>query len=407
MSPILSAASPLSSKRSATFDYGFCFFAIYCAVAILIAFFPLHCTIIGLSGSQIAVLSAIMNATTIVSAPLAIHLSHRLVGARKLLLITAAIPPLLFFGFLGISTFLPVLSLWTTALVIGVSTNNLIDIQALRDSAHGDLRYERARVWGSIGFIVATTVAGLVLDLVGPASIVPLAVGSYLLLFWACVRVAHRYPEHPDAERSGGEQVSAFRVAGRFNTAFLMLTLCAAFQWASHSTLYVFLSVYLRARGWEGSSISLAWNVGVIAEITLFALFARWERVMSIEAILVLSTLATVIRWQLLLNFQEPGVIFVAQAFHAFSFGSFFLASLRLVYKVVPESAARRAQAYFNAGSMGFGSLAGRLFVGEESRFVERAADLNQLFGWSVVFSMGSVIAAGVLYFLTRQSPNV
>jgi PPP family 3-phenylpropionic acid transporter len=120
-------------------------------------------------------------------------------------------------------------------------------------------RYGRIRVWGSIGFILAVTAAGFLLES-GGIEAFPWVVSTLLVLL--CVAAA-RLPSRVDAaaeptspEGSVGQVLRQPRVQRFFATIF--------FTVLGHTSLYTFLSLYLDELGYGKPVVGLVWAVSSV-----------------------------------------------------------------------------------------------------------------------------------------------
>lgn len=140
--------------------------------------------------------------------------------------------------------------------------------------------------------------------------------------------------------------------------------------------------------------ISVAWTIGVIAEIAFFAYFRRVEKKVSLEEILTVSLILTVVRWVILASVTNTTVILISQALHAFTFGGVYVASMRLVPKLLPSEQHDRGQGYLVTFGSGLGSLVGRLSAGWGAMFLASYLGVQQLFVFSALLALLAVVAA-------------
>jgi MFS transporter, PPP family, 3-phenylpropionic acid transporter len=184
-----------------------------------------------------------------------------------------------------------------------------------------------------------------------------------MLGIWlSAMQVTPRFPEKvsgftPEKPRTGALQILQ-------QPGFLLLLGAVALTWASHGPLYVYLSLYLKGLGWSGQMISLAWNVGVFAEILVFSFFYRLEGRFALMTIFRVSIFLALVRWLILANFTNPLCILASQALHAFSFGAFYLASIKLAFRTLPDDMRDRGQGFLTGLGSGLGSFLGRMAAG-------------------------------------------
>src|SRR5690606_21000801 len=135
-------------------------------------------------------------------------------------------------------------------------------------------RYSQIRVWGSVGFILASMGLGAVFDQFSLSLLPP-----FLFLFLVFILLATfgiKEPEMPQSHRSNEN------LAPRSRLALLTCFLLSAFLLhVSHGVYYGFYSLYLKEYGYSTTFIGVLWSVGVVAEIVLFLkmpwIFGRWS----------------------------------------------------------------------------------------------------------------------------------
>ncbi|MFN8392588.1 MAG: MFS transporter [Bdellovibrionota bacterium] len=399
MTSRVECASEESSLRP-SIVYSLMYFALNAANAVSLAFFPLHCKHLGFSPFKIALISAASNIGTILGAPGFTALAHYAVPARKILRVCSLGCVALYLPLLVTSYFPLLIALWLMFAICWSGCNVCVDTRAIRESLAGRIRFERVRIWGSIGFIVSLTVLGQAVDRIGVESIV-----VFGLLFAGAIALAAS-PLLPRlaaatglaAEERSGSSIRSIPGRGCFFMVLVAVALC----WTSHGALYVYFSIYLRALGWSGSMISVAWDIGVVAEVILFMCFARIAERVSLVRILQTSAALTVLRWLILSSTADPEIILSSQVLHAFSFGSFYLASLKLVHQILPPDFRDRGQGFLSGFGSGLGSLSGRVIFGALASGIPDAVDYHLLFRSSAVLAVLSFTAASAAVKLHR-----
>lgn len=359
----------------------------------VLAFLPLHCKALGFTPFQIAVVSSSATCAAIVGAPLVLQLAHYLIPPRALLLLSSALGFLAFLVLFRATAFWPVLLFFFICLILKRGSDSLVDAQAIRHSATGEIRFERVRLWGSLGFICVTFGFGEMIDSWGTFAIIP---SGAVVLFVCLLAAAVILPLFCPVTGRKAHEVSLAEASSRakFLPAFALLAFSCSFLWASHSTLYVYLSIYLKSLGWSGKEISLAWNLGVIAEITIFFLFHKLEKHFTLTMIFQASIAVAVLRWLLMYWSKNFYVILFAQTLHAFSFGSSYVASLKLVHLILPEHLKDRGQGMLMSSGTGLGSLLGYLAAGAVATCLQGYEETNKLFLFSIALALCSLLAA-------------
>ena len=226
-------------------------------------------------------------------------------------------------------------------------------------ASQGSLKtYGRMRVWGSLGFIIAVTLAGPWFDRVGidwlPATLIGMLVLVLLVTLLLPRREVHDLSPLPALIKD----ILRDRRIQRFLAAsFLMLL--------AHAPLYTLFSLWLFEQGFSRTEIGLLWALGVVAEIVMFQCQHRLFDRFSVGACWAASYLVTVIRF-LMIAFSGGSVlvIILAQLLHAVTFGIHHSASMSLIQRWFPAQAQARGQAFYTMASYGLGGSIGGIAAG-------------------------------------------
>ncbi|OVE80158.1 hypothetical protein BVY02_01125 [bacterium J17] len=389
------------SQTTSRLRYSVFYFLVYGFMAYIIVFFPLHCMRLGFGNLQTALILSAGTLMTTLGSPAMLRAAHYHVSARSLLIWSSFFSLFAFAALNLCSSFWSISSLWCLCLFAHRGSAALIDAQAIRDGhkhkqdSSKQSSFEASRLWGSLGFVVFAFLVGLLADIGGQKFTFFAGLSMLLgLASWSLVASKSLRP-HPasfDFETSSSE---SFFSKSTYRRRFSILLLISFLVWASHAPMYVYFSIYLSALGWTNSQTSLAWNIGVISEIAVFLLFARIQARYTLEGILKLSAALTALRWLTLYFFHNFYVILFSQVFHAFSFGTSYLSSVKLVFEILPDDKRDRGQGMLIMIGIGLGSLVGRLIFGFIAEGISLASDMNELF-------IGAALCSALAYFLAE-----
>lgn len=246
-------------------------------------------------------------------------------------------------------------------------------------------RYSRIRLWGSVGFIVAVTGTGAILD------VLPLTG-----MLWVCwgilagiVLLAAVVPDAPAAPQANdspllGDILRQPRVRA-------LLAACFAMS-AAHGALYVFYSIHLADHAYSKAEVGALWSLGVLAEIVVFILMTRLARRYSLRALLLASFAAAVLRFLLIgWGVESAAVVVMAQLMHGLTFGAYHASSIAAINLWFPGRAQGRGQALYSSISFGAGGLLGGLISGWTwdaigAGWTFTLASLFAALGWALVW---------------------
>jgi MFS transporter, PPP family, 3-phenylpropionic acid transporter len=215
-------------------------------------------------------------------------------------------------------------------------------------------RYGRVRVWGSVGFIVAVSSFGFVLERFGIAWFPALVCLMNALLLVAALRLpatredaVHDEPAPPVLPLLRRPEVAWF-----FASIF--------FTVLAHTSLYAFFSLYLVNLGYPKSAVGALWAVSVAVEIVFFWTQGRWFPLLSPHAWLKVVAATTAARFvATAAGGAWAPVLVLAQLTHAITFAAHHAACIVLVHRLFPGRLRGRGQALYTTLGYGFSGVLG------------------------------------------------
>ncbi len=336
---------------------GFYFFY-FAALGALVPYWNPYLATLGYGEAQIGILMAIVMATKIV-APyvwgwIADHTGHRMriVRLASLLATLCYAGVLLDNGFWWLVLVMATFSFfWNAALPQFEATT----MNYLGDSP---MRYNGIRLWGSVGFIVAVAVLGVVFDHYD-IGLLPWILVFLFAGIWGASLIV---PEQAVTQQPP-EHESLRSIIRRPEVVSLLLVVFLA--QASHGSYYVFYTRYLETAGYRHQMIGLLWALGVVAEILLFMFMARLFPRFGARRLLLAALALTTLRWLLIGTFVQSAVVLVfSQLLHAASFGVLHAVSIHLIHRTFTGRHQGRGQALYSSISFGAGGAFGSLASG-------------------------------------------
>ena len=225
----------------------------------------------------------------------------------------------------------------------------------LGDDIH---RYGHVRVWGSVGFILATLVGGLIFA--GPGALrVPEVVLVVMSAVAAAAWMTPEAPPSPHAADSDG-LLAAIR-----RPSVLALFAVLIFQLASFGPYYVFFTLYVEQAGYSTRMAGFLWSWGAAAEIVLFLYAPRLLRRYSLSRLMQWALAATAVRWVLTaLMVDNLAVLFFCQTLHLAGFGLFHAVAVVLIHRWFSGRLQGRGQALYSSIGFGVGGGLGSFYSG-------------------------------------------
>ncbi len=282
-------------------------------------------------------------------------------------------------GFFWIFLVMSALSLFTS------STLPLAESLTLAHLATTDGHYSRIRLWGSIGFIVASLFLGYLIDLQGINILLWVLLITQAIIFF----LSNTIPEAKEIHHKKND-LSIWKIIKTPSVVALLIG--CTLMVSAHGVLYNFYSIYLKEHGYSSATIGWLWAVGVICEIFIFMLMPKILRRYSLKTILLISLFLGVIRFILIgASPDHFYLLLIAQMFHAATFGSFHAASIEVIAYFFKGRNQSRGQAIYNSVAYGIGGTIGGLgggyliqYLGGQLGFM--IAAISPLIGFIVIW---------------------
>ncbi|WP_261816184.1 3-phenylpropionate MFS transporter [Vibrio gallicus] len=210
------------------------------------------------------------------------------------------------------------------------------------------LDYGRTRLWGSIAFILGSTVVGFLVAQFGIQMIVFTALFGVLLSIALSLRSPTTLPVTAEQNKAVRPRLSLLM---RDRAVIKFLILVALIQ-CSHAAYYGFSSIYWKDAGYSADVIGYLWSLGVAAEVCIFALSNRLFGGWTLRSLFLVASVGVVIRWGLTASTTLlPALVFI-QMLHGVTFALAHIAAIRYIQNSEPNRMVA-LQALYNAIPLG------------------------------------------------------
>lgn len=342
-----------------SFNFGFFFFWCYGFVGAFPPYITLFFSEKGMTALQIGMLMSIMQFMRIFAPNIWGWTADLLQRRVQVLRFTSAGALVAFIGMFFGDTFMQFAAVMV-ALNLFTGAQGSQSEALLLAEMRGDLTYYgRLRLWGSVGYIALVSVSGVLLDWHG-IRLVPWICWTVLAMAFIASMRFHESPippVHRDMP-SMGTLLKRREVVAFFTSTGLMI--------AAHTSLYIFLSLYLAQHGYSKLMIGMLWAVGVIAEIVFFFYQAPIFHRFGVRLVMMASLLVAGVRF-LMVGFGVESllVLLVAQVLHAITFGAHHSASVATIQRWFTGPMQTRGQALYASLSYGVGGTFGGLWLSD------------------------------------------
>jgi PPP family 3-phenylpropionic acid transporter len=355
----------------------------YAALGAAYPFMPVFYRDLGLALDEIGVLIAVQAAIMLVFGPVWGGLSDRFPRSGVALPLAAAVATAgavvlyLSFGFLAV--FIGALVLFIG--IAGVAP--LLDartLETLGSSARN--RFGQVRAFGSLAFVVATLVVGVMLDQFGPRSLFWVYIPMLALTVVVTATIPRRGSSVSVSLRRGMAAILSVHGVPLFLLGFVVV-------WTALAGTNTFYSIQMAAIGGSGAQIGLIWAIGALVEVPIMYAFPRLARRFGAERLLVIGSIAFALRTGLSALATEPWQLLAIAPLEGVGFACVFVGGVTVLASRAPTGTGGTAQGLLTSGS-GLATILGSTLGG----IIAAAIGIPGLF---VICAVVSVVGAAII----------
>ncbi|MBF0227350.1 MAG: MFS transporter [Desulfobacterales bacterium] len=366
------------------------YFLYFGIMGVTLPYFNLYCYKLGFSGYEIGLLSAVKTMVSVVFGLFWGGIADFLGIRKQLYIFCSFMGLLLFFFYLFVTDFKLVLLISVVYTMFYAPVIAFLEAFTM-DCLDNKKVYGKIRLWGSISFIIISIIIGKLIDLYSVKIILfAVLIGSLLqsLFSFSVPYVSHAKMENESK-----------KLDWLLKPKLLIFLFCAFLMLVSHSTYYGYYSIYLENIGFDKTFIGITWAVAVMSEIIVMMKSDYIFKKFSLEIVLIFSFIAASARW-VIIGFSDNFLfLIIAQVFHAFTYGSFHMASIIYIDRESSKNAKTIGQVINNGVTYGFGMMIGFLINGFFYEYVK----ISNLFFLSSFLAFIAFIVFGVSYIFFRD----
>ena len=340
---------------------------------------------LGFSGADVGWILGVAAASGAITAPfIAGQIADRFMNAEIALGILLLIGGLLNIGLAYVTDFVPFMLLsigYSVCYMPTIALTNSICFANLSDPENA---FPRVRVWGTIGWIVASTLFGLlylqsnisltwmpwffegtpkpdattlIANSLIVSGVISMAYGVYSMLCLPRTRPS-RSSKHPLAFL---EAFGLLKYRG-----VLVLTLAALLISMIHNVYFVRTGPWLESIGFAKGEVGAVMSVGQIVEIFVLAILGFFLSKLGYRWVITIGAIAYFLRFGIfaLATTGSMNLAYLGIALHGFCFAFFFAAAFLFIDRASPKESRHSAQTAFGIAILGIGPILSGLFNG-------------------------------------------
>ena len=323
------------------------------------AFLNIYLADHGYSGSQIGIIGAGYQGAIFFASPFMGVLSDKY-GIKKIILVLLSVSVILLLFYTKVNFFL-LLFFYTFLLAsMSQSLGALIDSIAISFVRHtGKSSFGHYRLWGSVGWALATYLTGMALAVYDADIIFPLA-AVVLVLMTIMIAI---YPI--DETNSSPIKLSKENLTELLtNKPVIIFSLLLLLYGIVLAPLNMFINLYFIDIGGNYEIVGRAFAVQAVAEIPFFFVAMRFVKRCGAEKSILLAMAVTEIRIVLYIFINDPATAVWVGLGQGFTFSLFLVAIVEYFHNLIPDNLRATGQSLLWAFHFGAGVTIGNLLIG-------------------------------------------
>lgn len=337
-------------------------FLSYAAFSAWLSFFNLFLKkYLGFSDAQVGLISGVQQVNILLVLPVWGFLADRF-GRKKMLLLAMMATLILFYGFLFQRLFLPVLFFTFLITLFYSPLSSLLDTIALDyHQQTGRSSYGNIRLWGSMGWAVASIAVGSFLVMDNIWLIFPIA-SLILLSAWLILRLAYKpliIKDHLASLKM--THLGQLIVADKRLLVFLIII---ALYGISSAPIQYYINMYYNEIGATYRHLGLAYAVQAMSELPFFFFGNAIVQKIGARRLMVITMLVTMLRMLAYSETSNPWIAIAIGSSHGICLALFMVSVVSYVHRFIPQEWRATGQSFIYACYFGAGLAMGNAWIG-------------------------------------------
>lgn len=190
--------------------------------------------------------------------------------------------------------------------------------------------YGRARLSGSLAFMLASLSGGYILQAWGDRNMMWWLAICLCLFFASTLCKARLQPQALSSPSAVAANNSSYQaLLSRRHILFLVIAL--SLIQGAHASYYAYSVMYWTANGIDISLTGWLWGVSVAAEVLVFFFAEKLFKNISLYSLLLFTALVSIVRWLLTGAITDFALLLPVQALHGITFALCHFATVRFI----------------------------------------------------------------------------
>ena len=363
------------------------YFFIFAAIASFFPYLVLHYKQLGLSGKQIGILTSLFPLVTVLAAPIWGSIADRTQAHKTLLMFMLSGAIISAFLLSQVESFWLILLLITTFAISVASIGSIIDSSVLSRLGQRKQDYGKFRLWGTIGFGIASPIAGFITQKFG----LSWAFYMYITFLSMVLILTLRFPIQKTSFRKPlGSSNFEFRSPAWLNFLIMVFIIGIGLGISGN-----YLLLRMESLGIPRTYMGLTLVSLTLSEIPLMIFGHRLLKIWPAQRWLYVALGFICLRLFVNGLATAPWHFLLVQFFHGPTFALVWVAGVAYADELAPSHLKATSQGLFSSVLNGLGGALGALIGG----FLYDAFGAVKMFSYA---GLGLVILA-IIYFLTRK----
>ncbi|WP_150538338.1 3-phenylpropionate MFS transporter [Actinobacillus vicugnae] len=211
--------------------------------------------------------------------------------------------------------------------------------------------YGKARLFGSIAFVIGSLSTGYLTGWLGESSIIWIMF-SFFVLLGAGQLLTPKITFQTTSNQQQSANLSYWQLLKEPTTLRMLLAISLIL--GSHATYYTYSTIHWANAGISTQTSSFLWGFAVSAEILFFLFSNRLFKSWRISHLVLVASVIAILRWTILASTTEIIPLAISQTFHAITFGMAHYAMIRYISTQKSEKITKLQGLYFALSNCGF-----------------------------------------------------